>query len=205
MMQNQGLLKNTMIPIFGGILLSFMFFYQFTHTTSFAQKMLGDVNINQWISHFDQSMQGQNPWLRNYIAFTGLVGSIRPEIIYLEAMYDDNQNPLLGSQDYILKGTPPDCRYWSFVVYDFNNRRIEPYEETIASFHRIELDENGQYEIIITDDLRNYPDQNAISHAGNDFNIIMRIYGPKISYYKNKYSVPVGSILPSKEYVELDN
>ena len=205
MMQNQGLLKNTVIPIFGGILVSFMFFYQFTHTTSLAQKMLGDVHINQWISHFDQSMEGQNPWLRNYIAFTGLVGSIRPEIIYLEAMYDDNQNPLLGSQDYILKGTPPDCRYWSFVVYDFNNRRIEPYEETIASFHRIELDENGQYEIIITDDLRNYPDQNAISHAGNDFNIIMRIYGPKISYYKNKYSVPVGSILPSKEYVELDN
>ena len=205
MMQNQGLLKNTLIPIFGGILLSFMFFYQFTHTTSLAQKMLGDVHINQWISHFDQSMEGQNPWLRNYIAFTGLVGSIRPEIIYLEAMYDDNQTPLLGSQDYILKGTPPDCRYWSFVVYDFNNRRIEPYEETIASFHRIELDENGQYEIIITDDLRNYPDQNAISHAGNDFNIIMRIYGPNLSYYKNKSSVPVGSILPSKEYVELDN
>ena len=205
MMQNQGLLKNTLIPIFGGILLSFMFFYQFTHTTSLAQKMLGDVHINQWISHFDQSMEGQNPWLRNYIAFTGLVGSIRPEIIYLEAMYDDNRTPLLGSQDYILKGTPPDCRYWSFVVYDFNNRRIEPYEETIASFHRIELDENGQYEIIITDNLRKYPDQNAISHAGNDFNIIMRIYGPKLSYYKNKSSVPVGSILPSKEYVELDN
>ena len=205
MMMNQGLLKNTMAPIFGGILLSFMFFYQFTHTTSLAQKILGDVHINQWISHFDQSMEGQNPWLRNYIAFTGLVGSIRPEIIYLEAMYDDNQTPLLGSQDYILKGTPPDCRYWSFVVYDFNNRRIEPYEETIASFHRIELDENGQYEIIITDDLRKYPDQNAISHAGNDFNIIMRIYGPKLSYYKNKSSVPVGSILPSKEYVELDN
>ena len=204
MMQNQGLLKNTLIPIFGGILLSFMFFYQFTHTTSLAQKMLGDVHINQWISHFDQSMEGQNPWLRNYIAFTGLVGSIRPEIIYLEAMYDDNQTPLLGSQDYVLKGTPPHCRYWSFVVYDFNNRAIEPYEESIASFHRIELDENGQYEIIITDDLHKYPDQNAISHAGNDFNIIMRIYGPKLSYYKNKSSVPIGSILPSKKYVELD-
>jgi hypothetical protein len=205
MMQNQGLLKNTMVPIFGGILLSFTIFYQFTHTTPLAQMMLGDVHRNQWISHFDQSMEGQNPWLRNYIAFTGLVGSIRPEIIYLEAMYDDNQTPLLGNQDYILKGTPPDCRYWSFVLYDFNNRRIEPYEKTIASFHRIELDENGQYEIIITDDLRKYPDQNAISHAGNDFNIVMRIYGPKVSYYKNKHSVPVGSILPSKEYVELDN
>ena len=196
MMQNQDLLKNTMVPIFAGILLSFIFFYQFTHTTPLAQMMLGDVNRNQWISHFDQSMEGQNPWLRNYIAFTGLLGSIRPEIIYLEAMYDDNQTPLLGNQDYILRGTPPDSRYWSFVVYDFNNRRIEPYEETIASFHRIKLNENEQYEIIITDDLNKYPDQQAISHDGNDFNIVMRIYGPKASYYKNKNSVPVGSILP---------
>jgi hypothetical protein len=185
-----------MVPIFAGILLSFIFFYQFTHTTPLAQMMLGDVHRNQWISHFDQSMEGQNPWLRNYIAFTGLLGSIRPEIIYLEAMYDDNQTPLLGNQDYILRGTPPDCRYWSFVIYDFNNRRIEPYEETIASFHRIKLNENEQYELIITDDLNKYPDQQAISHDGNDFNIVMRIYGPKASYYKNKNSVPVGSILP---------
>jgi len=175
MMQNQDLFKNTMVPIFAGTLLSFIFFYQFTHTTPLAQMMLGDVNRNQWISHFDQSMEGQNPWLRNYIAFTGLLGSIRPEIIYLEAMYDDNQTTLLGNQDYILRGTPPDCRYWSFVVYDFNNRRIEPYEETIASFHRIKLNENEQYEIIITDDLNKYPDQQAISHDGNDFNIVMRI------------------------------
>ena len=196
MILNHDLVKNTLAPIFVGILLSFMLFYQFTHTTPFAQMMLGDVHRNQWISHYDQSTEGQNPWLRNYIAFTGLVGSIRPEIIYLEAMYDDNQTPLLGNQDYILKGIPPDCRYWSFVVYDFNNRRIDPYEETIASFHRIELNENGHYEIIITDDLSKYPDQNAISHGGNDFNIVMRIYGPKLSYYKNKHSVPVGSILP---------
>ena len=165
MILNHDLVKNTLAPIFVGILLSFMLFYQFTHTTPFAQMMLGDVHRNQWISHYDQSTEDQNPWLRNYIAFTGLVGSIRPEIIYLEAMYDDNQTPLLGNQDYILKGIPPDCRYWSFVVYDFNNRRIDPYEETIASFHRIELNENGQYEIIITDDLSKYPDQNAISHG----------------------------------------
>ena len=71
-MQNQDLLKNTVVPIFAGILLSFIFFYQFTHTTPLAQMMLGDVNRNQWISHFDQSMEGQNPWLRNYIALYGV-------------------------------------------------------------------------------------------------------------------------------------
>ena len=56
MTQNQGLLKYTVVPIFAGILLSFMVFYQFTHTTPLAQMMLGDVHringirilTNQW-------------------------------------------------------------------------------------------------------------------------------------------------------------
>ena len=52
-------------------------------------------------------MKGQNPWLRNYVAFTGLLGSVRPEIIYLETMHDDSDTPLLGMNDYILKGIAP--------------------------------------------------------------------------------------------------
>ena len=31
-----------------------------------------------------------------------------------------------------------------------------------------------------------------------DFNIVMRIYGPKLSYYDNKNTLPVASILPMK-------
>ena len=191
-------LFQTFLRIVSGIFLSFLIFYQFTYTNPLAQFLLGDVKRNQWIAHYDQSMEGQNPWLRNYVAFTGLLGSVRPEIIYLESMYDDFNTPLLGSNDYILKGVAPESRYWSFVTYDFLNGRIEPHEQTIASSHRTILNDLGEYEIIITDDPTKYPNKQSITHAGKDFNIVMRIYGPKLSYYENKDSVPVGSILPLK-------
>ena len=196
--RKQEALIQTILPIVSGIFLSFLIFYQFTYTNPLAQFLLGDVKRNQWIAHYDQSMEGQNPWLRNYVAFTGLLGSVRPEIIYLESMYDDFNTPLLGSNDYILKGVAPESRYWSFVTYDFLNGWIEPHEQTIASSHRTILNDLGEYEIIITDDPTKYPNKQSITHAGKDFNIVMRIYGPKLSYYENKDSVPVGSILPLK-------
>tara|TARA_B100001029_G_scaffold94744_1_gene77781 strand:+ start:227 stop:826 length:600 start_codon:yes stop_codon:yes gene_type:complete len=196
--RKQEALIQTILPIVSGIFLSFLIFYQFTYTNPLAQFLLGDVKRNQWIAHYDQSMEGQNPWLRNYVAFTGLLGSVRSEIIYLESMYDDFNTPLLGSNDYILKGVAPESRYWSFVTYDFLNGRIEPHEQTIASSHRTILNDLGEYEIIITDDPTKYPNKQSITHAGKDFNIVMRIYGPKLSYYENKDSVPVGSILPLK-------
>ena len=196
--RKQEALIQTILPIVSGIFLSFLIFYQFTYTNPLAQFLLGDVKRNQWIAHYDQSMEGQNPWLRNYVAFTGLLGSVRPEIIYLESMYDDFNTPLLGSNDYILKGVAPESRYWSFVTYDFLNGRIEPHEQTIASSHRTILNDLGEYEIIITDDPTKYPNKQSITHAGKYFNIVMRIYGPKLSYYENKDSVPVGSILPLK-------
>ena len=196
--RKQEALIQTILPIVSGIFLSFLIFYQFTYTNPLAQFLLGDVKRNQWIAHYDQSMEGQNPWLRNYVAFTGLLGSVRSEIIYLESMYDDFNTPLLGSNDYILKGVAPESRYWSFVTYDFLNGRIEPYEQTIASSHRTILNDLGEYEIIITDDPTKYPNKQSITHAGKDFNIVMRIYGPKLSYYENKDSVPVGSVLPLK-------
>ena len=194
----QGILIQTILPIFSGILFSFLIFYQFTYTNPLSQFFLGDVKRNQWIAHFDQSMKGQNPWLRNYLAFTGLLGSVRPEIIYLETMHVDSDTPLLGMNDYILKGIAPDCRCWSFVTYDFHNERIEPHEQTIASSHRTILNDFGEYEIIITDNPTKYPDKQTIIHGGKDFNIVMRIYGPKLSYYDNKNTLPVASILPMK-------
>ena len=194
----QEILIQTILPIFSGFLFSFLIFFQFTYTNPLSQLFLGDIKRNQWIAHFDQSMKGQNPWLRNYVAFTGLLGSVRPEIIYLETMHDDSNTPLLGTNDYILKGTAPDCRYWSFVTYDFQNGRIEPHQQTIASSHRTTLNDLCDYEIIITDDKKKYPNKKTIIHSGQDFNIVMRIYGPEPSYYETKDLVPVGSISPLK-------
>lgn len=187
-------IKRTILPVLVGIVLGIASFYPFTYTNPISLKLIGGVKRGNWITHFDQSMKNQNPWLRNYVAFIGLLGSIRPEIIYLETMWDDDGNKISGDNDYILKGAPPDCRYWSFVIYDFDNRRMEPFEETVASSYRTPIQDDGTYEIYLTAHPEKYPGKQIIYHGGKDFTLTMRIYGPDHSYYDIKDSMPIGSI-----------
>ena len=35
----------------------------------------------------------------------------------------------------------------------------------------------------------------TLSHFGNDFTLIYRIYGPNLDYYENPTSIPVASII----------
>jgi hypothetical protein len=187
-------MKKTVLPIALGIILGISTFYPFTFTNSISMGLIGGIKRNQWVTHFDLSMEKQNPWLRNYIAFIGLLGSIRPEVIYLEAMNDDNGIKISGENDYVLSGIPPKSRYWSFVIYDYENSRIDPYEETVANSYRTPIKDNGEYEIILTAHPDKYPGKQIINHGGKHFTIIMRIYGPDLHYYEDKNSIPVGHI-----------
>ena len=109
-------------------------------------------------------------------------------------MIDDEKEKLSGDNDYILSGFPPNSPYWSFVIYDFDNRRIEPFEETVANSYQTPIKKNGSYEITLTKHPDNYPGKQVINHAGANFSIIMRMYGPILKYYTDKESIPVGSI-----------
>ena len=53
------------------------------------------------------------------------------------------------------------------------------------------MDQNGNYKIFLSDTSR---DINHINHQGNDFTVIMRIYGPDSSYYTDPQSIPVAII-----------
>lgn len=191
---NIPLFKKTLLPIVLGIILGIATFYPFTFTNSISMGFIGGIKRNQWVTHFDLSMENQNPWLRNYIAFIGLLGSIRPEVIYLEAMNDNDGIKMSGENDYVLSGIPPKSRYWSFVIYDYKNSLIEPFEETVANSYRTLIKDNGEYEIILTSHPDEYFGKQIINHGGKDFTIIMRIYGPNLNYYENKNSIPVGNI-----------
>ena len=191
---NISLFKKTVLPILLGVTLGIATFYPITFTNQISLKLIGGVKRGNWITHFDQSMEKQNPWLRNYVAFNGLLGSIRPEIIYLETMWDDEGEKISGEYDYILSGTSPECRYWSFVIYDYSNRRMEPYEETVANSYRTDMNNSGSYEIVLTAHPENYSGKYVINHSGKDFTLTMRVYGPVLSYYEQKESMPVGSV-----------
>ena len=186
--------NRSLLPILLGILIGGASFYPFTYTNPISMSLIGGIKRNQWVTHFDLSMKNQNPWLRNYIAFIGLLGSIRPEVIYLESMSDDDGVKLSGKNDYVLRGIPPKSRYWSFVIYDYENSRIDPFEETVANSFRSTIKDNGEYEIILTANPEKYSGKQIINHGSNNFTIIMRIYGPDLKYYEDKNSIPVGLI-----------
>ena len=186
--------NRSLLPILLGILIGGASFYPFTYTNPISMSLIGGIKRNQWVTHFDLSMKNQNPWLRNYIAFIGLLGSIRPEVIYLESMSDDDGVKLSGKNDYVLRGIPPKSRYWSFVIYDYENSRIDPFEETVANSFRSTIKDNGEYEIILTANPKKYFGKQIINNGSNNFTIIMRIYGPDLKYYEDKNSIPVGRI-----------
>ena len=186
--------NRSLFPILLGILIGGASFYPFTYTNPISMSLIGGIKRNQWVTHFDLAMKNQNPWLRNYIAFIGLLGSIRPEVIYLEAMSDDDGVKLSGENDYVLRGIPPKSRYWSFVIYNYENSRIDPFEETVANSFRSTIKDNGEYEIILTANPEKYFGKQIINHGNNNFTIIMRIYGPDLNYYEDKNSIPIGRI-----------
>ncbi len=168
--------NRSLLPILLGILIGGASFYPFTYTNPISMSLIGGIKRNQWVTHFD------------------LLGSIRPEVIYLEAMSDDDGVRLSGKNDYVLRGIPPKSRYWSFVIYDYENSRIDPFEETVANSFRSTIKDNGEYEIILTANPEKYSGKQIINHGSNNFTIIMRIYGPDLKYYEDKISIPVGRI-----------
>ena len=56
------------------------------------------------------------------------------------------------------------------------------------------IENHGASDLIFIDN--NLINQNGtLSHFGNDFTLIYRIYGPNLNYYENPISIPVASII----------
>ena len=152
----------------------------------------------------DYGLESQNIWQRSYVSLLGLLPSASPEVIYLPASVDDNGDGLVGDCEYTLSGVVPNARYWSYAIYgndnyylqDPNNLISDPtYEDLFAQVtngYELSTNVGEKYEIKIGN---NFVSQDGtLSHFGNDFNLILRIYGPDLLYYEDPSSIPVAKI-----------
>ena len=111
---------------------------------------------------------------------------------------------LVGNCEYTLSGIVPKARYWSYAIYgndnyylqDPNNLKENPtYEDLFAQVtngYEITTNIGEKYQIKIGN---NFVSQDGtLSHFGNDFNLILRIYGPDLIYYDNPSLIPVANI-----------
>ena len=193
-------------PYLIGFILGILSFIPFTRQTTVASFLtgFGSNTVNQWNYFLDYGLESQNIWQRSYVSLLGLLPSASPEVIYLPASVDDNGDGLIGDCEYTLSGVVPNARYWSFAIYgndnyylqDPNNLISDPtYEDLFAQVtngYELSTNVGEKYEIKIGNNL--VSKDGTLSHFGNDFNLILRIYGPDLSYYKDPSSIPVAKI-----------
>jgi len=200
------LLKN-ISPFAIGLILGILSFLPFTRQTTIASYLtgFGSNTVNQWNYFLDYGSESQNMWQRAYVSLLGLLPSASPEVIYLSASVDDNGDGLVGNCEYTLNGIVPNARYWSYAIYgndnyylqDPNNLKENPsYDDLFAQVtngYEITTNIGQQYEIKIGRNL--VSQEGSLSHFGNDFNLILRIYGPDLIYYDNPSLIPVANIV----------
>ena len=194
-------------PYLVGVTLGILSFIPFTRQTTIASFLtgFGSNTVNQWNYFLDYGSESQNMWQRAYVSLLGLLPSASPEVIYLSASVDDNGDGLVGNCEYTLNGVVPKARYWSYAIYgndnyylqDPNNLKDDPtYEDLfaqVANGYELTTDIGEKYEIKIGNNIINQ--EGSLSHFGNDFNLILRIYGPDLIYYDDPSLIPVAKIL----------
>ena len=194
-------------PYLVGVTLGILSFIPFTRQTTIASFLtgFGSNTVNQWNYFLDYGSESQNMWQRAYVSLLGLLPSASPEVIYLSASVDDNGDGLVGNCEYTLNGVVPKARYWSYAIYgndnyylqDPNNLKDDPtYEDLfaqVANGHELTTDIGEKYEIKIGNNFINQ--EGSLSHFGNDFNLILRIYGPDLIYYDNPSLIPAANIV----------
>ena len=194
-------------PYLVGVTLGILSFIPFTRQTTIASFLtgFGSNTVNQWNYFLDYGSESQNMWQRAYVSLLGLLPSASPEVIYLSASVDDNGDGLVGNCEYTLNGVVPKARYWSYAIYgndnyylqDPNNLKDDPtYEDLfaqVANGHELTSDIGVKYEIKLGNNFINQ--EGSLSHFGNDFYLILRIYGPDLIYYDDPSLIPVAKIL----------
>ena len=101
------------------------------------------------------------------------------DFMYTMCRYD-----LANGDLFVSMPVPENERYWVVHVHN-NNTTVE------FKINNLQI-ENERYEFLVTSS----NNQNGtLSHFGNDFTLIYRIYGPNLNYYENPISIPVASII----------
>lgn len=157
----------------------------------------------QW--RVNPSMDLEDSKQRALIAKVGLFALRESEVIYYSATIDSDGLPLSSQHDYILEGTIPDARYWSYTLYgddDFlipNENKIYGYNKETIFFTPVneqnpELSIVGQptYKMLISN---NSIEKNWLPSGNNEhMTVTLRLYNAAPSVYNNLETIPLPTI-----------
>lgn len=175
--------------------------YDIKHSTEDADFM---VYNGPW--RVNPSMDLKSPKQRALIALVGLFALRESEVVYFTAVKDSDGNQLSSEHDYILTGSIPEARYWSYTLYgedDFlipNDEKLYAYnganiQYTPKDSLNPELKLSGQdsYAILISSEAK---EENWLPSGDNDQLVVtLRLYNPSPAVYQNLETIPLPEIL----------
>jgi hypothetical protein len=153
---------------------------------------------NGWaISTGDIGTYGTNYDARAGVAWFGLGANLMADAIYPAARVDGNGQPLNGANKYVIhfdKGqTPPANAFWSLTMYNskqaFVANPINRY--AIGDRDKLKFNPDGSLDIYIQHDSPGKDrEANWLPSDAGDFNLIMRIYWPKVAVTDGTWTPP---------------
>lgn len=169
-----------------------------------AQKMI-NINfknlvktINNWqISTSDKIGNYKTDYyLRALIAKSVLGANLPQDSVYLYTTIDKDNKQLTGANKYKLhvKGDQkfPANAFWSITLYNqdhfFVPNIINRY--AIHSYDKIKHNPDGSFDILIQRDKPKQGVSNWLPAPKDNFNLIIRLYWPKVSVFKDKWIPP---------------
>ena len=131
---------------------------------------------------------GKNQLLTARIAAATLYALNPSEVIYLVAKEDSKGEKLSSENDYVIKGTPLDARYWSITLYG-EDYFLVPNETNRFSYnlHNVKYESNSSFVINISS-LKKEHNWLPSGDKGK-FYLTIRMYHPQEHVYKNIESV----------------
>jgi len=154
----------------------------------------GDAQVHNgpWETNLLTGSASADPYLRTYIAVTGILALNKNETIYYEANRDSGGEPLDGKCSYRIDGKDPDARWWSITVYGKDHYLLPNKEKRYSvSKNNVMRGADGSFSVRLS---TTQEEGNWIATSEDGFELTLRLYNPAESVRARPDAVPLPSI-----------
>jgi len=143
---------------------------------------------------------------RALIAKVGLFALRETEVVYYTATIDSDGRPLTSEYDYMIEGSVPAARYWSYTLYgsdDFlipNSDKIYGYNQRTIQYTPVdhnnpELSSTGQPTYRMYMSSSPSAEENWLPSGDNiQLALTLRLYNPSPEVYEHLTTIPLPTI-----------
>ena len=106
-----------LLRLLGSIALAIVLGLGSAYVAAFSLRGDSQLRNGPWQTNLLIGSSTADPYIKTYIALTGLLALNKSETLYFEAHEDSAGKPLDGKCSYRIDGKDPDARWWSLTVY----------------------------------------------------------------------------------------